>query len=673
MSTAALDQKQIDELSINTIRTLAMDAVQKANSGHPGMPMGAAVMAYVLWDHFLRHNPVNPKWPNRDRFILSPGHGCMLQYALLYLTGYDLPLEQLKQFRQAGSITPGHPEYGVTPGVECTTGPLGQGFANGVGMAIAQKYLASYFNRPSHSLVDYLIYAIVSDGDLMEGVTSEAASLAGHLGLGNLIYLYDDNHISIEGDTALAFTESVDERFVAYQWHVQRVDGNDREAVHKAIEAARQERERPSIICCRTHLAYGSPHKQDTAGAHGSPLGADEVKLTKRNLGWPEEAQFYVPSEVLAHYREAVRRGQALEADWESRLNRYARDYPELAAQWKQIQEGKLPGGWDKSLPSFKVSDGPLATREASGKVINAVAQVVPWLVGGSGDLAPSTDTLMKGLPDFEKGSYQGRNFHFGVREHAMGSITNGIALSGLISFSATFLQFSDYMRPPMRLAAFSEYPSIFVFTHDSLGLGEDGPTHQPVEHLAALRAIPNLTVIRPADGDETAQAWKYALENRKSPTVIVLTRQKLPPIDRTKYASATGLLKGAYVLAEADGGGAPNIILIATGSEVSLAVDARLELAKAGIRAQIVSMPSWELFEQQPQAYRDLVLPPTVKMRLAIEMAGPMGWQKWIGEAGDMIFVDGYGISAPLNVILETFGFTVGNVVARARKLLGR
>lgn len=672
MSVAAADRKPTDELCINTIRTLAMDAVQKANSGHPGMPMGAALMAYVLWDRFLHHNPANPRWPNRDRFILSPGHGCMLHYALLHLTGYDLPMEQLKQFRQAGSITPGHPEYGVTPGVECTTGPLGQGFANGVGMAIAQKVLGAHFNRPPYTIVDYQIYAIVSDGDLMEGVTSEAASLAGHLGLGNLIYLYDDNHISIEGDTALAFTESVDERFAAYRWHVQRVDGNDIEAVHRAIEAAREEKERPSIICCRTHIAFGSPHKQDTAGAHGSPLGADEVKLTKRNLGWPEEAQFLVPPEVLTHFREATRRGQALEAEWKSTLDRYARDYPEMAAQWNHIQEGGLPAGWEKSLPTFGVSAGSLATREASGKVLNAIAPVIPWLLGGSGDLAPSTETLLKGYADFEKGSYQGRNFHFGVREHAMGAITNGIALSGLISFSATFLQFSDYMRPPIRLAAFSEYPSIFVFTHDSLGLGEDGPTHQPVEHLAALRAIPHLTLIRPADGDETAQAWKCALENRKSPTVLVFTRQKLPPIDRAKYAPATGLLKGAYILAEAEGG-EPDIILIATGSEVSLAVDSRLELAKNGIRARVVSMPSWELFEGQSQAYRDSVLPPAVKSRLAIEMAGPMGWQKWLGDAGDMICVDGYGISAPLKAILETFGFTVDNVVTRARKLVRR
>ena len=670
MSTVALDPKQVDGLSVNTIRTLAMDAVQKANSGHPGMPMGAAPMAYVLWDRFLRHNPTNPRWPNRDRFILSPGHGCMLLYALLHLTGYDLPLEQLKQFRQAGSLTPGHPEYGVTPGVECTTGPLGQGFANGVGMAIAQKYLASYFNRASYPIVDYNIYAIVSDGDLMEGVTSEAASLAGHLGLGNLVYLYDDNHISIEGDTQLAFTESVDDRFRAYGWHVQRVDGNDMDAVHKAIEAGRLEQGRPSIICCRTHIAYGSPHKEDQASSHGSPLGADEVRLTKKNLGWPEDAQFFIPPEVLTHFREAVRRGQALETEWQSRFDRYAREFPELAAQWKLIQERNLPDGWEKSLPVFSVADGPLATRECSGKVINSVASVVPWLVGGAGDLAPSTETLMKNIPDFERGSYRGRNLHFGVREHAMGAITNGMALSGLISFSATFLQFSDYMRPPIRLAAFSEYPSIFLFTHDSLGLGEDGPTHQPVEHLAALRAVPNLTVIRPADGDETSCAWKFAIENRNSPTVIVLTRQKLPPIDRTKYGSAGGLVQGAYILAEADGG-TPDIILIGTGSEVPLAIESRLRLAQQGIHARVVSMPSWELFEKQPQTYRDRVLPPSLKKRLAIEMAGNMGWAKWVGEEGDMVCVNGYGISAPLKVIVETFGFTVDNVVARARRLL--
>lgn len=672
VSATALDTKQLDQLCINTIRTLAMDAVQKANSGHPGMPMGAAAMTYVLWDRFHRHNPKNPKWPNRDRFVLSAGHGCMLLYALLHLTGYDLPMEQLKQFRQAGSLTPGHPEYGVTPGVETTTGPLGQGFANGVGMAIAQRYLAAYFNRPGYPIFDYRVFAVVSDGDLMEGVASEAASLAGHLGLGNMVYLYDDNHISIEGNTELAFTESVDDRFGAYHWHVQRVDGNDTSAVHRAIQVAIEETERPSIICCRTHIAFGSPNKHDTAGAHGAPLGAEEARLTKKNLGWPEDAEFYIPTEALAHFREAVERGATLEKDWQKQFNGYAQAFPELAKQWNLIQGGRLPEGWEKCLPVFSMTDGSLATREASGKVINAMAPVIPWLVGGSGDLAPSTETLMKDYPSFEKGSSHGRNFHFGVREHAMGAITNGIALSGLISFGATFLQFSDYMRPPLRLAAFSEFPSIFVFTHDSIGLGEDGPTHQPIEHLAALRAIPDLTVIRPADANETVQAWKWAIENRKSPTVIVLTRQKLPIIDRQKFAPADLLGRGAYVLADAEGG-VPDIILIATGSEVSLALGTRDRLAEEGIRSRVVSMPSWELFEKQSKEYQNQVLPPSTPKRLAIEMAGPLGWDRWVGEHGGVLCMNGYGASAPLKALLEQFGFTVDHVAERARKLLGQ
>jgi transketolase len=664
--------RELDDRCINTIRTLSMDAVQKANSGHPGMPMGAACMAYVLWDRFLRHHPGNPKWPNRDRFILSPGHGCMLLYALLHLTGYDVSLEQIRQFRQAGSITPGHPEYGVTPGVETTTGPLGQGFADSVGMAIAQKFLASYFNRPTHDLVDYTVYAIVSDGDLMEGITSEAASLAGHLGLGNLICLYDDNHISIEGDTVVAFTEDVEARFSAYHWHVQRVDGNDTMAIHQSIEAARLEKDRPSIICCRTHLAFGSPNKQDNASAHGSPLGVDEVRLTKRNLGWPEDSEFLVPPEALQHFRLAVDRGRELESNWQSRFDRYASEYPDLAKQWELLQSGRLPEGWEERLPVFTMADKALATREASGRVINALAPVIPWLIGGSADLAPSTDTLMKGYPDFQKGSYDGRNLHFGVREHAMGAITNGIALSGLISYSATFLQFADYMRPAIRLAALSEFPSIFVFTHDSIGVGEDGPTHQPVEHLASLRAIPHLTVLRPADGSEVAQAWKYALENRHSPTVIILTRQKLPSIDRAKYAAADLLYKGAYVLTEAENR-TPDIILIATGSEVTLALAVKDKLLEDGIRARVVSMPSWELFEKQPQSYRDEVLPPEISCRLAIEMASPLGWQKWVGDRGDILCMRDFGTSAPLSVLLELFGFTVENAVARAKSLLAR
>jgi transketolase len=672
VSAGAHRLKDLDELCINTIRTLAIDAVQKANSGHPGMPMGAAPMAYVLWDRFLRFNPSHPKWPNRDRFILSAGHGCMLLYALLHLTGYDLSLDQVKQFRQLGSITPGHPEYGLTPGVEATTGPLGQGFANGVGMAIAEKYLAAYFNRPGHTIIDYTIYALVSDGDLMEGVTSEAASLAGHLGLGNLVYLYDDNHISIEGSTDLTFSESVDARFSAYNWHVQRVDGNDLRAIHNAIEAALAVKNRPSIICCRTHIAFGSPNKQDSASAHGSPLGAEEVRLTKKALGWPEDAEFYIPEEALHHFREALERGREREQLWQDHWAAYAKEFSDLAHQWSLIQEGRLPVGWESSLPSFAAESGALATREASGKVLNAVAGAIPWLLGGSGDLAPSTDTLIKKAADFEKDSYYGRNLHFGVREHAMGAAVNGMAISGLIPFSATFLQFADYQRPAIRLAALSEYPSIFIFTHDSIGVGEDGPTHQPIEHLAALRAIPHLIVIRPADAEETVYAWRVALENRKSPTALILTRQKLPMIDRKKFATASGLFRGAYILAEADNS-KPEIILIATGSEVSLALNARLSLAGIGIAVRVVSMPSWELFEEQPKSYRDAVLPPTVKARLAIEMASPMGWEKWVGESGDVLGINRFGASAPLKALLEAYGFTTENVVACARKVLGR
>ncbi|MDD5544516.1 MAG: transketolase [Acidobacteriia bacterium] len=672
MTTVAHQPDPIDQLCINTIRTLAMDAVQKANSGHPGMPMGAAAMTYVLWDRFLRFNPANPKWTNRDRFILSCGHGCMLLYALLHLTGYDVPLDQIKQFRQLGSITPGHPEYGLTPGVEATTGPLGQGFANGVGMAMAERFLAATFNRPGFSIVDYTIYGIVSDGDLEEGISSEAASLAGHLGLGNLIYLYDDNHISIEGDTALAFNENVDARFAAYGWHVQSADGNNLEEVAKAITKAREVKDQPSLIRCRTHIAFGSPHKQDNASAHGSPLGEDEVRLTKRNLGWPEDAHFFIPDESLKRFRSALSRGAQLESEWKQLFDAYQKNFPAEAQQWKLMQEGKLPEGWDKNLPVFTGDSAPLATREASGKVINALADAIPWFIGGSADLAPSTDTLMKKSGDFEKGHPDSRNLHFGIREHAMGAIINGMALSRLVVYGATFLQFSDYQRPTLRLAALSEYPSIFVFTHDSIGLGEDGPTHQPVEHLAALRAIPHLTVIRPADATETVYAWKWAIENRTSPTVLVFTRQKLPVIDRQKFASAENLFKGAYILAESKGG-PPEIILMATGSEVSLALDAWQQLTSRSIRARVVSMPSWELFEQQPAAYREEVLPRSLTARLAIEMASPMGWHQWVGDRGDMLCVDRFGASAPLQPLLEAFGFTVDNVVSRALKLLNR
>jgi len=665
---------KLDQLCINTLRTLAMDAVQKANSGHPGMPMGAAPMAYILWTRFLKHNPANPHWPNRDRFVLSAGHGSMLLYGLLHLTGYDLPLEELRNFRQWGSRTPGHPEHGLTPGVETTTGPLGQGFANGVGMAIAERFLAEHFNRPGHTVVDHTTYAIVSDGDLMEGVASEAASLAGHLGLGKLIYLYDDNHISIEGSTDLAFTEDVECRFQAYGWHVQRVDyGNDLAAITAAIEAAQATTEQPSLIMVHTHIAYGSPGKQDTAEAHGAPLGEEEVRRTKENLGWPTEPPFYIPDEVLLRFREAVDRGQAWEAEWQARFETYAAEYPQLAAEWQTAMNGQLRAGWDADLPDFVPADGPLATRKASGQVLNAIAPYLPTLLGGSADLAPSNKTLLEEYESIKDDDFSGRNLHFGVREHAMGSITNGMALhGGLIPYTGTFLIFSDYMRPPIRLAAMMGLPVVFIFTHDSVWLGEDGPTHQPIEQLAALRAIPNLIVLRPADAAETVEAWRVALEHRDGPVALALTRQKLPVLDRTELADADGVARGAYVLADAEGE-RPDILLIATGSEVYLALEAREQLAEQGVEARVVSMPSWELFDQQPQAYRDQVLPPTVTARLAIEAGVPQGWHRYVGSAGELIGLDRFGASAPYKVLMEKFGFTVENIASRALALLGR
>jgi transketolase len=669
---SALAQAQLDELCINTIRCLAMDAVQKANSGHPGLPMGAAAMAYVLWTRHLRYHPRHPRWPNRDRFILSAGHGCMLLYSLLHLTGYDLSLDDLKQFRQWGSKTPGHPEHLLAEGIETTTGPLGQGFGTGVGMAIAQKYLAAHFNRSGHELLDYKIYALVSDGDLMEGVASEAASLAGHLGLDNLIYLYDDNHISIEGSTDLAFTEDRGKRFEAYGWFVQVLpDGNDLEAVDRALRAAQMERGRPSLIAARTHIAYGSPHKQDTAGAHGSPLGEEEVKLTKQRFGWPLEPKFYVPEEALTHFRKAIERGQHFESEWQRRLEVYRQSYPELAAEWDRYVQGELPVGWASQIPGFKPADGPLATRQASGKVLNAIASSLPTLIGGSADLAPSTDTLIKGAGDFQKGNYGGRNLHFGVREHGMGAVLNGMALSGLLPYGATFLIFSDYARPSIRLAALMETHSIFVFTHDSIFLGEDGPTHQPIEHLAALRAIPNLCLIRPADANETAVAWRVALERQGGPVALALTRQSLPVIDREKYASAEGLARGAYVLADSPGR-LPQIIVIASGSEVSVALEACERLSGEGIAARLVSMPSWDLFEKQSQAYKDEVLLPLVTVRLAIEAAVPLGWERYVGPRGTVIGMARFGASAPYKVLAEKFGFTAANVVQRVHELLG-
>jgi len=667
-------QDALDQLCINTIRTLAMDAVQKANSGHPGMPMGAAAMAYVLWTRFLKHNPANPAWPDRDRFVLSAGHGSMLLYSLLHLTRYGLDLDELKSFRQWGSRTPGHPERGLAPGVETTTGPLGQGFANGVGMALAERFLAHRFNRPGHTIVDHFTYAIVSDGDLMEGVSSEAASLAGHLGLGKLIYLYDDNRISIEGSTDLAYTEDVARRFLAYGWHVQRLsDGNDLAAVNDALRAAQMEAKRPSLIIARTHLGFGSPHKQDSAEAHGAPLGQEEVRLTKQGLGWPLEPAFYIPDQALVHFREALGRGCAWEEEWETRFQAYAREYPELAAEWQRAMAGELPDGWHTLLPVFSPQESPMATRTASGKVLNAISPTLSTLLGGSADLAPSTDTYVKGAGDFQAKSPGGRNLHFGVREHAMGGILNGLALhGGVIPYGGTFLVFSDYMRPSVRLAALMGLGVIYVFTHDSIALGEDGPTHQPVEQLAALRAIPGITVIRPADATETVAAWRVALEHKDGPVALILTRQKLPILDRTKYPPASGLARGAYVLADPPGG-RPEIILIATGSEVHPALEAQERLLNQGIAARIVSMPSWELFDREPQEYRDQVLPPKMTARLAVEAGISQGWHRYVGSAGDVISIERFGASAPYGILMEKFGFTVENVVSRALALLGR
>ncbi|NOX21130.1 MAG: transketolase [Nitrospirae bacterium] len=660
---------KIGDLCINTIRFLAVDAIQKANSGHPGMPMGDAAMAYVLWDKFLKHNPKNPRWFNRDRFVLSAGHGSMLLYSLLYLTGYPLTLNDIKNFRQWGSKTPGHPEYDPDTGVETTTGPLGQGFATGVGMAIAERYLSEYFNRRGFPIVDYYIYAICSDGDLMEGVASEAASLAGHLGLGKLIYLYSDNRITIEGSTDLTFTEDVEKRFLAYGWHVQRVDGNDLKQIAKAIKAARKEKKRPSLIIARTRIAFGSPNKQDTAESHGAPLGEEEVKLTKKNLGWPPNRRFYVPREALKHMRKAIDRGKAEEKKWKTLLKKYKKAYPELYKKWIEFTEGILPEGWDKDLPTFTPSDGAIATRSASGKVLNELADRLHNLIGGSADLAPSNNTYLKKYADFgvKKG---GRNLHFGVREHAMGAALNGMALNGgLIPYGGTFLIFSDYMRPSIRLAAMMHQHVIYVFTHDSIGLGEDGPTHQPVEQLPSLRLIPNFTEIRPADANETTEAWKIAIQHKHGPVALILTRQKLPVIDRKKYASEKGIHKGAYIIADTKG--KPDIILLASGSEVHLALEAYEALKQKGINVRVVNVASFRLFEEQTTAYKNKVLPPDVTRRLAIEAASTLPWYKYVGSSGEVIGVDRFGASAPYKVMFEKYGFTVENVIKRAMALM--
>lgn len=662
---------KIDELCINTIRFLAVDAIQKANSGHPGMPMGDAAMAYVLWTKFLKHNPKNPGWFNRDRFVLSAGHGSMLLYALLYLTGYPLTLKDIKQFRQWGSKTPGHPEYDPSTGVETTTGPLGQGFATGVGMAIAERYLSEYFNRRGFPVVDYNIYAICSDGDLMEGISSEAASLAGHLGLGKIVYLYSDNRITIEGSTELTFTEDVARRFEAYNWHVQRVDGNDLKAIERAIRAAKSEKKRPSLIIARTRIAFGSPNKQDTAESHGAPLGEEEVRLTKENLGWPVSPRFYVPRPALKHMRKAVERGRTEERIWNSLIKKYKRAYPELYRQWEEFTEGRLPDGWDRGLPEFSVNDGPIATRSASGKVLNVLADRVRNLIGGSADLAPSNNTYLKKYPDFGV-KKAGRNLHFGVREHAMAAALNGMALNGgVIPYGGTFLVFSDYMRPAIRLAAMMHQHVIYIFTHDSIGLGEDGPTHQPVEQLSSLRVIPDFTEIRPADANETREAWKIALQHTRGPVALVLTRQKVPVIDRRRYSSERGIHRGGYIIADSEG--TPDLILLASGSEVHLALEAYERLKGRGIKVRAVNMASFRLFEEQSARYKKKVLPPETRKRLAVEAGASLCWHRYVGLDGEVIGVDRFGASAPYKTVFEKFGFTVENIVRRALQLLKR
>ncbi len=660
----------LQDRSINTIRFLSADAVQRANSGHPGMPMGAAAMAYALWTRHLRFNPKNPDWWDRDRFVLSGGHGSMLLYSLLYLTGYALSLEDIMDFRQLGCKTPGHPENFCTPGVEVTTGPLGQGLANAVGMAIAEAHLAAIFNKPNHRIVDHHIYAIVTDGDLMEGLSSEAASLAGHLRLGKLILLYDDNLISIDGSTDLTFSEDRGARFEALGWHIQHVkDGNDVEAVDKAIEEAKQD-PRPSLILCRTHIGYGLPKKQDTAKAHGEPAGEEELTGAKKKLGWPTEPKFFVPDDVLEFYRKIGNDGAKKEEEWKKRFAAYSRTYPDLAIEFERRMKGELAAGWDSDLPSFNQTDGPLATRIASGKTINALALKLPELIGGSADLTPSNKTWIEGSPSFQRDSPTGRNIHYGVREHTMGAAVNGmVAHGGVIPFSGTFLMFSDYMRPAIRLSALSRHRSIWIFTHDSIGVGEDGPTHQPIEHLASLRAIPGLVVVRPADANEVVEAWKIAIERSQGPTLMALTRQKVPVLNRNTYFPASGLRRGAYVLA--DLGKEPEIILMASGSEVSLIVEAGERLYADGVNVRLVSFPSWELFENQNQEYRDSVLIPSVKARLAVEAGVSQGWQKWVGNSGDILAIDRFGKSAPSEVVFEAYGFTVENVIKKARNLL--
>ena len=665
-----IDSKLQDQ-AINAIRFLSADGVQKANSGHPGLPMGTAAIAYTLWMRHLYHNPGNPAWPNRDRFILSGGHGSMLLYSLLYLTGYGLELDELKQFRQWGSRTPGHPESGLTPGVETTTGPLGQGLSNAVGMAIASTHLASEFNRTGFKIVNHFTYALVTDGDLMEGVASEAASLAGHLQLGNLILVYDDNHITIDGSTDLAFTEDRAARFAAYGWHIQRVeDGNDVDAIDQAFRVSKRDK-RPSIILCHTHIGYGLPTRQDTAKAHGEPPGQEELDQAKINLGWPTEPTFYVPDEVLAHFRSMVAKGKSQEQEWQDLFDKYQREHPDLAAEFERRMRGELPMNWDKNLPDFPADDKGMATRASSGQVLNLLADRIPELMGGSADLAPSNKTWLKDRAAFQADTPGGRNFHFGVREHGMGAIVNGMALhGGLIPYGATFLVFSDYMRGAIRLSALSHIPSLWVFTHDSIGVGEDGPTHQPVEHVTALRAIPNLLVLRPGDANEVLEAWKIAIERRNGPTALIFSRHSVPTLDRKIMNPAAGTNRGAYILADL-GDSKPEVILMASGTEVPIIAEAGQILAGDGFNVRLVSFPSWELFADQDVDYQNKVLPPEITARISVEAGITLGWDRWVGPQGRLIGLDHFGASAPQKVLYQKFGFTAENVVKQAKELL--
>ncbi len=673
-----------DQLAINTIRTLAMDAVQAANSGHPGTPMALAPVAYCLWQRFLRFDPQDPIWPNRDRFVLSNGHASMLLYSLLHLSGvqavnekYEIvgkdsvSLEDIKKFRQLDSKCPGHPEYRWTSGIETTTGPLGQGITNSVGMAIASRWMSAYFNKPGFEMINYNVYTICGDGDMMEGISSEAASLAGHLKLSNLCLIYDNNHITIEGNTHLAFSEDVACRFMAYGWNVLRVaDANDLEMLSRAFQTFHKTTDRPTLIIVDSHIAWGSPHKQDTHGAHGEPLGEEEIRLTKRNYGWPEDAKFLVPPQVYDTMHNGLgERGRALRNGWMTLFDSYTQEYPELANQLYQMQHRQLPEGWDKDLTSFPTDPKGIATRDSSGKILNAIAKNYPWLIGGAADLAPSTKTHLNDMPDFEADSYDGRNFHFGIREHAMCGILNGLALSKIRPFGSGFLIFSDYCRAPIRLSAIMEIPVIFIFTHDSIGVGEDGPTHQPIEQLPNLRAIPGLTTIRPCDANEVVEAWRYIAESRHEPVALILTRQKVPTLDREKYASASGLHKGAYVISDCSG--KPDILLLATGSEVALCLDASQQLEKEGIKCRVVSMPSWEIFEHQDEAYRNSVLPPDVTARISVEQASTFGWDRYVGLQGRAIGMKTFGASAPLQELLKKFGFTLEHIVAQAKELL--